>query len=117
MTVSAPNNLTTGQSAALDCSIVAVRGITSRVDIAWYDNGVQVRRMDNVTAIITNGTAVEYRDSLNISLLTRQHDGRLYSCQIVINGEPLTIAFSSIRLNVTCKFITKHFNSTTCIVD
>ena len=87
----------------LNCSIEAVRGITSTVDIVWYGNGVQVRRMDNVTASVTNGTAVVYRDSLHIASLIRQHDGRLYSCQAVINSEPLTIAFSSIRLNVTCK--------------
>ena len=116
MIISAPNNLTTGQTVALNCSIVAVRGIASRVDIVWYDNGIQVRRMDNITASIINGTATVYRDSLNISSLTKRHDDRAYSCQAVINSEPLTISFSSIRLNVTCKFITKHFNSATCIV-
>ena len=108
VTVSVPNILTTGQSLTLDCSIVAVRGITSRVDVVWYDNGVQVRRMDNITASIINGIAVVYTDSLNISSLTRQHDGRVYSCEAIINSEPLTTAFSSIRLNVTCKFTTLH---------
>ena len=104
MSISALNNLTTGQSMTLNCSIVAVRGITSRVDIVWYGNGVQVRRMDNVTASIINGTAAEYRDSLNISSLTRQHDGRVYSCETIINSEPLLIDNSSITINVTCEF-------------
>ena len=116
--ISAPNNLTTGQSVTLDCSIVAVRGITSRVDIVWYGNGIQVRRIDNITASIINGTTAVYMDSLNISSLTRQHDGRLYSCQAIINNEPPTIAFSSIRLNVTCKFTAKllySMYSTICV--
>ena len=108
VTVSVPNILTTGQSLTLDCSIVVVRGITSRVDVVWYDNGVQVRRMDNITASIINGIAAMYTDSLNISSLTQQHDGRVYSCEAIINCEPLTTAFSSIRLNVTCKFTTLH---------
>ena len=102
--MSAPNNLTTGQSAILDCSAVAVRGITSRVDIVWYDNGVQVRRMDNITASIINGMAAVYRDSLNISSLTRKHDGRVYFCEVIINSEPLVIDNSSITINVTCEF-------------
>ena len=104
--MSAPNNLTTGQSVTLDCSIVAVRGITSRVDIVWYDNYVQVRRMDNVTANIIRGTTTVYRDSLNISSLTRKHDGRVYSCEVIINSEPLVIDNSSITINVTCELIT-----------
>ena len=105
MTISAPNNLTTGQSVILECSAVAVRGITSRVDIVWYDNGVQVRRMDGVTTSIINGTATVYTDSLNISSLTRQHDGRVYLCEAIINSEPFLAAFSSVTLIVACKFI------------
>ena len=102
VSITVPNNLTTGQSVTLDCTVVTVKGITSRVDIVWY-SGVQVRRVNNVTASIINGTAAVYRDSYNISSLTRQHDGRLYSCQAIINNEPLLFAISSIRLNVTCK--------------
>ena len=106
VTLSAPNNLTTGQSVTLDCSAVVVRGVTSTVDIVWYDyNGLQVKRMDNITASIINGTAVVYTDSLNISSLTRQHDGRVYLCEAIINSEPLLAAFSSITLIVACKFV------------
>ena len=105
VTISAPNNLTTGQSVVLDCSIVAVRGITSRVDIVWYDNGVQMRRVNNITASIINGTTAAYTDSLNISLLTQKHDGRVYLCEAIINSEPSLINYSSITINITCKFI------------
>ena len=100
--ITVPNNLTTGQSVILNCSAVTVKGITSRVDIVWY-SGVQVRRLNNVTASIINDTAAVYRDSLNISSLTRQHDGRVYSCQVIINTEPLLFNLTFIRLNVTRK--------------
>ena len=102
MNITVPNNLTIGQSVTLDCSAVTVKGITSRVDIVWY-SGVQVRRVNNVTASIINDTAAVYRDSLNISSLTGKHDNRLYSCQTIINSDPLVAVISSVRLNVTCK--------------
>ena len=105
MNIIVPNNLTTGQSVALDCSAVTVKGITSRVDIAWYSVG-QVRRVNNVTVNIINDTAV-YRDSFKISSLTSKHDNRVYSCQIIINSDPMVDAISSVRLDVTCKSIMK----------
>ena len=105
MNISVPNNLTTGQPTTLDCTAVTVNGITSRVDLVWYNGTALVRRVNNATANIINSTAVVYRDLFNISSLTRQDDGRVYSCQAVINSEPPLFALSSIRLNVTCKSI------------
>ena len=102
MNITVPNNLTTGQAVTLDCSAVTVKGIISRVYIVWYSGG-QVRRLNNdVTASIINDTAV-YRDSFNISSLTGKHDNKAYSCQIIINSDPLVDAISSVRFNVTCK--------------
>ena len=103
MDTTVPNNLTTGQSVALDCSAVTVKGITSRVYIVWYSGGQVKRLNNNVTASIINDTAAVYRDSFNISSLTGKHDNRVYSCQIIINSDPLIAAISSVRLNVTCK--------------
>ena len=115
MSISAtPNNinLTTGQSLTMECTIVAVLGISSTLDIVWYVDGltVEVRRVDNIIAMsIISSTAAVYRDSYVISSLTTQHNGRLYSCQAVINDEPLLIIpSSSIRLHVACKFTRKY---------
>ena len=105
MSISVPNNITTGQPQTMDCTIVAVRGNTSRVDIVWYNNTIPVRRVNNVTARIINGTDAVYMDSFNISL-TRKDDGIVFACQGVINGGPIFTNYSSIRLNVTCKFKT-----------
>ena len=85
-----------------------MRGITSRVDIVWYNNNIPVRRVNNVTGTVVNGSAALYRDLFNISSLTRQHDGRLYFCQAIIYSEPSLSINSSIRLNVTCKFTIKY---------
>ena len=104
MSISVPNNLTTGQPLTMECTMVAVRSITSRVDIVWYNNNIAVRRVNNVTATLVNSTTALYRDSFNISSLTRHYDGSLYSCQAIIYSEPSLFINSSIRLNVTCKF-------------
>ena len=108
-----PNNinLTTGKPLTMECTIVAVLVISSTLDIVLYADSLtaEVRRVDNITAMrIINSTAAVYRDSYVISSLTTQHNGRLYSCQAVINDEPLLIIpSSSIRLHVACKFTRK----------
>ena len=118
----APNNinLTTGQSLTLECTIVSVLGISSTLDIMWYADGLtaEVRRVDNITAMsIINSTAAVYRDSYIISSLTTQHNGRLYSCQAVINDEPLLIIpSSSIRLHVACKFTRDKYYITILVI-
>ena len=116
-----PNNinLTTGQLLTLECTIVAVLGISSTLDIVWYVDGLtaEVRRVDNITAMsIINNTAAVYRDSYVISSLTTQHNGRLYSCQAVINDEPLLITSSSIRLHVACKFTREKYYITILVI-
>ena len=122
MSISAtPNNinLTTGQPLTLECTIVAVLGISSTLDIVWYADGltVEVRRVDNITAMsIINNTAAVYGDSYVISSLTRQHNGRLYSCQAVINDKPLLITSSSIRLHVACKFTREKYYITILVI-
>ena len=108
MSISAPNNLTTGQPLRMDCTMVAVRGITSTVDIVWYGSGGQLRNASDVTATIINGATSLYRDSFNISSLTRHYDGSLYFCAAIIYSEPSLFIYSSIRLNVTCKFTIKY---------
>jgi len=42
--VVAPNIQTVGQSLTLECSVTAVRGITSRVDIVWKNNDEVVEK-------------------------------------------------------------------------
>ena len=101
--ISVPNNLTTGQPVTMNCTIVVVRGISSRVDIVWYSGLRQVRRVNNATASMLNGTAAVYRDSFSIHSLSTQYDGRAYSCDAIINSDPLVVASSSVTLNITSK--------------
>ena len=39
-----------GQSLTLQCEVTAVRGITSRVDIVWSSDGMELNRTNGTTA-------------------------------------------------------------------
>ena len=77
-------NVTIGDPLALDCTVTAVRGISSSVDIIWTTGGRVVRRVDNITADIENNSVI-YTDSFEISSLSAIDNGREYQCTVVIN--------------------------------
>ena len=78
-------NVTIGDPLTLDCTVTAVRGISSSVDIIWTTGGRVVRRIDNITADIENDTTI-YTDSFEISSLSAINNGREYQCTVVINA-------------------------------
>ena len=78
-------NVTIGHPLILDCTVTAVRGISSSVDIIWTTGGRVVRRVDNITADIENDYAI-YTDSFEISSLSAIDNGREYQCTVVINA-------------------------------
>ena len=77
-------NLTIGDPLTLHCTVTAVRGISSSVDLVWTTGGRVVRRVDNITADIKNLYAI-YTDSFEISSLSAIDNGREYQCTAVIN--------------------------------
>ena len=78
-----------GKATTLQCNAIAVKGITSRVDIFWiiYNiyNYTIVRRVDNVTANIVNNSAV-YTDQLVTPPLNANDNGTVYYCAVDINA-------------------------------
>ena len=78
-------NVTIGDPLTLDCTVTAVRGISSSVDIIWTTGGRVVRRVDNITADIKNNSAI-YTDSFEISSLSAIDNGREYRCAVLINA-------------------------------
>ena len=78
-------SVTIGDPLTLDCTVTAVRGISSSVDIKWTTGGRVVRRVDNITADIENDSAI-YTDSFEISSLSAIDNGREYQCTVVINA-------------------------------
>ena len=78
-------NVTIGDPLTLDCTVTAIRGISSSVDIIWTTGGRVVRRVDNITADIVNNSA-NYTDSFEISSLSAIDNGREYQCTVMINA-------------------------------
>ena len=78
-------DLIIGDPLTLDCTVTAVRGISSLVDIIWTTGSRVVRRVDNITADIESDSAI-YTDSFEISSLSAIDNGTEYQCRVVINA-------------------------------
>ena len=99
VSVTTPNTQIVGLVAILECSVTAVRGITSRVDIIWSRDDVVLNRTNNTSPTMTDNSLI-YTDTYTISLLTTTDDGREYECTVVINASPEVTATGSITLDV-----------------
>ena len=102
VSVTALNNQMVGRSLTLQCEVTTVRGITSRVDIVWSSNGMELNRTENILLTMMSNSQM-YRDSYTISLLSTTDDGRMIQCEVVINTSSLVTASGSITLDVTGK--------------
>ena len=91
---------TVGQSLTLQCEVITMRGITSRVDIVWSSDDTVLRKINDTTATTMNNSLV-YTDSYTISQLNTTDDGRVIQCEVVINTSPSVMASDSITLDVT----------------
>ncbi|XP_065915772.1 hemicentin-1-like [Dysidea avara] len=90
-----------GQSLTLECSVTTVRGITSRVDIVWSSGSLEIQRINESDAIVSNENSTVYRTVYTIPLLSTTDDGRVYQCEVVINTSPPILASSNITINTT----------------
>ena len=101
--VTAPNNQVVGQPLSLGCNVTTVRGITSRVDIIWSSNGIELKKMIGVeTSFITSSSTV-YTDTYTIEPLTVADDERAYYCEMLINAHPTVTKNNRATLNVVGK--------------
>ena len=104
-------NLIIGDPLTLDCTVTAVRGISSSVDIIWTTGGRLVRRVYNITADIEDDYAI-YTDSFEISSLSAIDNGREYQCTVVINAiqpvygsDQITLMFPGEYSKIIFKFV------------
>ena len=101
MAVNAPGIQTVSKPLTLDCNITTVRGITSRVDIVWSSNGLELRRIEGIQSNLTINDSVLYTDSYTIPQLGTVDEGRTYQCGIIINQAIPIIVNGSVTLDVT----------------
>ena len=100
--ITAPVTQTVGQSLVLSCSVLAVRGITSQVDIVWSSNGSELETVEADVTSITNNS-VEYTGYYSIEQLNETDDGRVYHCRVAIYASPPVMADDNITLHTMSK--------------
>ena len=96
------NNQKLGQlSPTLLGSVTTVRGVNSTINIVWYSgNGTELQRVNDATPAITNNSYV-YMDTYRVSShLSIDLNGKVYSCEAVINSDPVIRANNTITLDV-----------------
>ena len=93
-----------GETTTLECNVIAVRGISSRVDIIWTTGFTTVRRVNGVTASIVSNSAV-YTDQFVTPPLSVNDSGRVYQCEVVINANFRINSFGNIVLDFTGKYV------------
>ena len=103
--VDAPSIQIVSEPLTLYCNITTVRGITSRVDIVWNSNDLELKKIEGVESNLTQGSLVLYMDSYTIPQLGTVDEGRNYQCGIIINRVIPIIINGSITLDVTGEFL------------
>ena len=111
VTMAALNAQVVGQSLTLQCEVTTVRGITSRVDIVWSSDGVELERIYDVSSAIVDNPLV-YAESYTISNLSKSDDGGVIQCEVVINATLSIMASDSITLDVNGECYMNLFNRT-----
>ena len=97
--MTAPSTQTVGQSLTLQCEVITVRGIISRVDIVWSSGGMELERMNNVSSTAMDNSLV-YTHNYTISQLNTTNDGGVIQCEVVINTSPSVMANDNITLDL-----------------
>ena len=104
VSIEVETNQTAGQPLTLDCTVIAVRGLTSRVDITWLVNGVELETIRNVDlSSPTDDETQLYMDSYTIDRLSVNDNENVYQCEVLIDSDPLVMATDNFTLNVTGK--------------
>ena len=103
ISITTVNAQTVSQSLTLECNITTVRGITSRVDIVWSSNSVELKRIEGANINFTSDITVVYTSSYDLSQLNTSDDGRVFKCKMIVNVSPLVVAGGNITLDLTGK--------------
>ena len=99
------NNQMVGQALMLKCDVTTVRGITSRVDIIWSSNGVELNFIEGVNISSVTNDSVLFTNAYVISQLSTADENREYQCQVSIDTESPALTTDVVILNVIGKHI------------
>ena len=104
VSISTLSDQTVGQSLTLKCNITIIRGITSRLDIIWSSDDIEVKRTEGINTSLVTINSVLYTDLYEISQLSTSDEDKTFMCKSLIIATSPVVATSNITLNVTGKF-------------
>ena len=94
------NEQIVGQPLMLECAMSTPRGISSRVDVVWSRDGVEVEHINDVSSNFSSPEVVVYTNIYTIPLLGTYDDDIVYECEVIINSStPLRIT-NNVTLDV-----------------
>ena len=95
------NEQIVGQPLMLECAMSTPRGITSRVDVVWSRDGVEVEHINDISSNFTSPEVVVYTNIYTIPLLGTYDDDVVYECEVIINSSPILKITNDVLVNVT----------------
>ena len=90
-----------GQPLMLECEMLTPRGISSRVDLVWSRDGVEVEHINDISNNFSSPEVVVYTNIYTIPLLGTYDDDIVYECEVIINSSPIHKITDSVTLDVT----------------
>ena len=114
VTVTLLNRTLGSSSPVLQCEVTTVRGINSTVDIVW-SNGTELDRV-HAKPVTVNNLNIYMETYMVSSQLTTESDGDVFSCEAVINSDPVIRSSSTTTLDVIGEICiqTYHLDSNFC---
>ena len=94
------NEQIVGQPLMLECAMSTPRGITSRVDVIWSRDGVEVEHINDISSNFSSPEVVVYTNIYTIPLLGTYDDDIVYECEVIINSSPPLKISKDVTLNV-----------------
>ena len=95
------NEQIVGQPLMLECAMSSPRGISSRVDVVWSRDGVEVEHINDISSIFSSPEVVVYTNIYTIPLLGTYDDDIVYECEVIINSSPPFKINDNVTLHVS----------------
>ena len=94
------NEQIVGHPLMLECAMSTPRGISSRVDVVWSRDGVEVEHINDVSSNFSSPEVVVYTNIYTIPLLGTYDDDIVYECEVIIYSSPLLKISENVMLDV-----------------
>ena len=89
----APDKVIVKEAVDMECNVITVRGVNSRVDVVWSFNGTEVERVEAISINHTTNSSTVYSHVYEVNTT---ESGGAYQCEAIINVNPPVKATGSV---------------------